>query len=113
MDNAATTKIRAEVLEAMMPLFAGTVWESFLCLCAGAEAHSALDAAREQMRCALNAAQAREIFFTSCGTESDNWAIFGAAHALRKRESTLSLPQPNTMPCWIPARRWKKERAMS
>ncbi len=49
----------------------------------GRRAHSALDAAREQMRRALNAAQAREIFFTSCGTESDNWAIFGVAHALR------------------------------
>lgn len=85
MDNAATTKIRAEVLEAMMPYLQEQYGNPSSVYALGRRAHSALDAAREQMRCALNAAQAREIFFTSCGTESDNWAIFGVAHALREK----------------------------
>ena len=45
----------------------------------GRSAHKALDRAREQARAALGARAAREIFFTGCGTESDNWAIRGAA----------------------------------
>ena len=44
-----------------------------------------LDKAREQVRRALNARFAREIFFTGCGTESDNWAIKGTAYALREK----------------------------
>ena len=46
-------------------------------------AHGALDTAREQMRSALHALKTREIFFTSGGTESDNWAMKGVAYANR------------------------------
>ena len=50
----------------------------------GREAHMAIDEAREKVAKALNA-KPREIYFTGCGTESDNWAIKGAAHRLAKK----------------------------
>lgn len=82
LDNAATTKIRGEVLSAMMPYLTTEYGNPSGVYSLAREAHSGLDRAREQMRRALNAKFAREIFFTSCGTESDNWAIKGAAYAL-------------------------------
>ncbi len=84
LDNAATTKVRAEVLEAMLPYLQENYGNPSSVYALGREAHHALDVAREQVRAALNAKLAREIFFTGCGTESDNWAIMGAAHARRK-----------------------------
>lgn len=85
LDNAATTKVRAEVLEAMLPYLQENYGNPSSVYALGREAHHALDVAREQVRAALNAKQAREIFFTGCGTESDNWAICGAAHARREK----------------------------
>ena len=82
LDNAATTKIRGEVLSAMMPYLTTEYGNPSGVYSLAREAHAGLDRAREQMRRALNAKFAREIFFTSCGTESDNWAIKGAAYAL-------------------------------
>ena len=82
LDNAATTKIRGEVLSAMMPYLTTEYGNPSGVYSLAREAHSGLDRAREQMRRALKAKFAREIFFTSCGTESDNWAIKGAAYAL-------------------------------
>ncbi len=82
LDNAATTKIRGEVLSAMMPYLTTEYGNPSGVYSLAREAHSGLDRAREQMRRALNAKFAREIFFTSCGTESDNWAIKGTAYAL-------------------------------
>ena len=85
LDNAANTKVRAEVLEAMLPYLQDNYGNPSAVYALGREAHHALDTAREQVRRALNAKLAREIFFTGCGTESDNWAIAGAAHALRQK----------------------------
>ncbi len=48
-------------------------------------AHGALDRAREQLKNAIHAKKTREIFFTSGGTESDNWAIKGIAYANRQK----------------------------
>ena len=85
LDNAATTKIRGEVLSAMMPYLTTEYGNPSGVYSLAREAHMGLDKAREQMRRGLNAHFAREIFFTSCGTESDNWAIKGAAYALREK----------------------------
>lgn len=80
-DNAATTPVSREVIEAMAPIFE-THWGNPSSLHEkGREAKDILDDARE--RCArVLGCTAGEIYFTSCGTESDNWAISGAAHRM-------------------------------
>ena len=85
LDNAATTRVRTKVLEAMLPYLQEQYGNPSSVYALGREAHHALDIAREQVRSALGAKLAREIFFTGCGTESDNWAIMGVAHALREK----------------------------
>ena len=75
LDNAATTCLRPEALERMLPYLQGEYGNASGSYALARNAHNALDTAREQMRSALHAAKTREIFFTSGGTESDNWAI--------------------------------------
>lgn len=80
-DNAATTSVRKEVLEEMLPYFnqfygnASSVYEI------ARKSKKALDEAREKIAKVLNAETA-EIFFTAGGSESDNWAIKGVADAM-------------------------------
>lgn len=77
-DNAATTPVSREVIEAMAPCF-DTAWGNPSSLHGkGREAKALLDGARERIAKVFNC-RANEIYFTSCGTESDNWAIRGAA----------------------------------
>lgn len=77
-DNSATTAVSKPVLDAMMPYLTEHYGNPSSVYSKGREAKAALDAAREKVAKALGA-KVNEIFFTSCGTESDNWAIKGAA----------------------------------
>lgn len=77
-DNSATTSVSKPVLDAMMPYLTEYYGNPSSIYSKGREAKAALDAAREKVAKALNA-KVNEIFFTSCGSESDNWAIKGAA----------------------------------
>ena len=81
LDNSATTKISDSVLRAMLPWLTENYGNPSSLYSIGQEAHAAIDEARAKVAAALNA-KPREIFFTGCGTESDNWAIKGAAHRL-------------------------------
>lgn len=81
LDNAATTRIRDEVLVAMLPYLQEQYGNPSSVYELGRKAHAALEKAREQVAAALGVAYPREIYFTGCGTESDNWAIQGAAYA--------------------------------
>ena len=83
-DNAATTKVAPEVLEAMMPCFGEIYGNPSSLYSKGQEANTLLQGAREKIASLLNC-KASEIFFTSCGSESDNWAIKGAALANQKK----------------------------
>lgn len=86
-DNAATTPVSREVIEEMRPCFE-TVWGNPSSLHAkGREAKDVLDGARERIAKVFNC-RADEIYFTSCGTESDNWAIKGAAMKMRAKGRT-------------------------
>ena len=87
-DNAATTKVAPEVLEAMMPCFGELYGNPSSLYTKGQEANTALNEAREKIASLLGC-KASEIFFTSCGSESDNWAIKGAALANRKKGSHI------------------------
>ena len=84
MDNAATTRITQPVLEAMMPYLTGYYGNPSSVYETGREARKAIEKARQQTAEALGA-QPGEIYFTGCGTESDNWALRGAAYARRDK----------------------------
>jgi cysteine desulfurase len=77
-DNNATTPIAPEVLEAMMPFLTASFGNPSSSHDAGREARIAVDRSRENVAVLLGARSAEEIVFTSCGTESDNWAILGS-----------------------------------
>lgn len=77
-DNSATTPVSPLVLEAMLPYFKEEYGNPSSIYSIGRDAKKAIEKAREQVAKALNA-DPSEIYFTSCGTESDNWALKGAA----------------------------------
>lgn len=83
-DNAATTRISDAVLEAMLPWLKEGYGNPSSIYAKGREALMALNAAREQVAAAIGA-RPDEIFFTSGGSESDNWAIKSAARAMAKK----------------------------
>ena len=79
MDNGATTRVTEPVFEAMKPYFC-EIWGNPSSMHDyGYEAHHAVENARKQVAKAINA-DVNEIYFTGCGTESDNWAVRGAAY---------------------------------
>ena len=77
-DNAATTAVSKPVLDAMMPYLTEYYGNPSSLYEIANEPKRAIEAAREQVAKGLGA-EAREIYFTSCGSESDNWAIKMAA----------------------------------
>ena len=80
MDNAGSTRVRQEVIDEMLPILSESYPNpsSVYSLARGAKAR--IEEAREKVAAAIGA-QPREIFFTSGGTEADNWAIQGIARA--------------------------------
>ena len=83
-DHSATTPMRPEVLEAMTPYLLEQYGNPSSVHAAGRSARAAIDKARRQIAQELNA-KPTELIFTSGGTESDNYAIFGAAEAAREK----------------------------
>ncbi|MCI9273791.1 MAG: cysteine desulfurase NifS [Clostridiales bacterium] len=83
-DNAATTPVSEKVLQAMLPYFSQQYGNPSSLYSVGREAKKAVEQARETVARCLNA-QPNEIFFTSGGSEADNWAIKGAAYEQAKR----------------------------
>ncbi len=86
-DNAATTPVSREVIEAMENAFTIAWGNPSSQHQKGYEAKELLDGARASIANTLGCAPG-EIYFTSCGTESDNWAIKGAAHRMKKKGKT-------------------------
>ena len=83
MDNAATTPVLPEVVEAMLPIF-NEYWGNPSSLHQNGQiAKEILNKAREDIAAVLGCT-AKEIYFTSCGSESDNWAIKGALLAAKQ-----------------------------
>jgi len=78
LDHAATTPVKPEVLEAMLPYFSEFYGNAASVYELGRQSKKAIEAAREAI--ARNfGAEAKEIFFTASGTEADNWVIKGLA----------------------------------
>ncbi len=78
MDHAATTPVRPEVVEAMLPYFSERFGNPSSLYALAREAKEAVEEARGKVAAAIGA-NPEEIYFTSGGTEADNWAIKGVA----------------------------------
>ncbi len=84
MDNAATTAVSRQVLDKMLPYFTDVYGNASSIHGTGRDARKALEEARRQVASVLNC-KPQEIYFTSGGSESDNWAIKGTAFANRRK----------------------------
>lgn len=84
MDNSATTPVRKEVVEAMLPYMTENFGNPSSIYEIGKISKHAIDSARKKVADAIGAEES-EIYFTSGGTESDNWAIKGMAFANRNK----------------------------
>jgi len=80
MDHAATTPVHPEVLDAMLPYFREHFANPSTLYTFASEPRQAIEEARARVA-DLIGADAKEIYFTSGATESDNWAIIGTAHS--------------------------------
>ena len=85
MDYAATTPLDKRVLEAMLPYFSDSFGNPSSVHRQGQRAEAAVDSARETVARVLNC-EPEEVIFTSCGTESDNLALRGAAIGMRRKK---------------------------
>lgn len=92
MDHSATTFVKPEVLDAMIPYFTEHFGNPSSVYGIARDSKKAIDAARVQTARALGA-DPEEIYFTSGGSESDNWAIKGVAFANRKRGNHIITTQ--------------------
>lgn len=84
-DNSATTKISKNVLDAMMPFLTDNYGNPSSLYSIGQDARAAVEDARHKVAVALGAAKDNEIYFTSGGSEADNWAIKGATHVIAQK----------------------------
>src|SRR5687767_4073589 len=84
LDYSATTPVDSRVMDAMTPYFSASFGNPSSVHRYGQQAEAAIDSARETVASVLNC-RPDEIIFTSCGSESDNLAIRGAAYAMREK----------------------------
>ncbi len=83
-DNAATTKLSETALQAMMPYLTDTFGNASSLYSLGQDAHHGVQASRAAVAAVLGA-DTNEIYFTSGGSEADNWAIKGVAELMAKK----------------------------
>lgn len=84
LDNAATTAVSQPVMEAMLPYYMQVYGNPSSVHSTGRDAKKAVERARRQVASALGCS-AQEIYFTAGGSESDNWALKGAAFAHQEK----------------------------
>ena len=82
-DNAATTRISQMAFEAMVPYLTEYYGNASALYRLGRDSHKAVEDARKQIASLIHAGP-MDIYFTSCGTEADNWAVKGVAHKMKK-----------------------------
>ena len=101
LDNSATTAVLPEIAELMTKIYTQDYGNPSSMHNKGVEAEKYIKEAKAQIAKVMKARDA-EILFTSCGTESDNMAIFGAAHALKRKGDhiiTTAVEHPAVLRC--------------
>ena len=89
LDNAATTMTDPEVVRAMLPYFTDNFVNPSSSYSMGNDGRHAITVAKEQVAHLINA-KANEIYFTSGGTEADNWALMGSVLGLKHRPHVIT-----------------------
>lgn len=84
LDNAATTRVCPEAADIAYKTMLETYGNPSSTHTKGREAKAVLDNARKQLAAALDCAPG-EVYFTSCGSEGDNWAIINGAESMRRK----------------------------
>lgn len=84
LDNSATTPIKGDVLKEMLPFLTEHFGNASSLYTPGLVARRALDEAREKVAALINA-KANEVYFTGCGSESDNWVLKGVVSSLKSK----------------------------
>ena len=84
LDNAATTRVCPEAAQAALAAMTEEYGNPGSTHARGRAARKTVDRARAQVASALGCAE-KELFFTSCGTESDNWALFSGAELMKRK----------------------------
>lgn len=92
LDNAATTPVRKEVMEAMMPHFMESFGNTSSVHMWGRHSRNAVEAARQQVATAINC-EPNEVYFTAGATEGDNWGIKGYAYANKAKGNHIIISQ--------------------
>lgn len=90
LDNNATTRVAPEVLEAMQPYLSEFFGNPSSAHTLGRTMKQAIEQSREQVATLIGAADTSEIVFTSCGSESDNWAIRSALAAQPEKKHVVT-----------------------
>ncbi|HEV8366842.1 MAG TPA: aminotransferase class V-fold PLP-dependent enzyme [Pyrinomonadaceae bacterium] len=90
LDNNATTAVAPEVLAAMQAYLSTLFGNPSSAHALGRQMKQAVEGAREQVASLIGAAEPNEIVFTSCGSESDNWAIRGVLAAQPKKKHIVT-----------------------
>lgn len=89
LDHAATTPVRDEVLTAMLPYFSKSFANASSGYAPARESRAAVDRARSEVAAVLRA-KPNEIYFTSGGSESDNWALMGTTSANPEKKHIIT-----------------------
>ena len=84
LDYSATTPVKEEVLQEMIPYFTEQFGNPSSLYTMGLTSKEAVDKARSQVA-ALIGADSKEIYFTGCGSEADNWAVFGTVDKFKEK----------------------------
>lgn len=84
MDNSATTPLKKDILDEMIPYLTNNYGNPSSVYSLGSKSKVAVEKAREQVADAIGAGK-KEVFFTSGGSEADNWAIRGIAYKYRDK----------------------------
>jgi cysteine desulfurase len=90
LDNNATTRVAPEVLDAMRPFLSDIFGNPSSAHTLGREMKRAIDESREHVASLIGAADTSEIVFTSCGSESDNWAIRGVLETRPEKKHIIT-----------------------
>ncbi len=90
LDNNATTQVAPEVFDAMQPYLTHVYGNPSSAHAVGRRAKLAIEQAREQVATLLGAKETSEIVFTSCGSESDNWAIRAVLEASKGKKHIVT-----------------------